>query len=324
MKKRTAAALAPRLALALGALLFSLLAAELAVRLTGADWRLLSSRLYYQNVDLPVHRPSADIRLHYELKPGASAEFARRRVTVNSLGFRGQERSARKPAGVYRIVCLGSSNTYGATVQDDETYPARLERLLNARARGGRRYEVWNGGVSAYSLRQTLARAETVARDFEPDLILIQFYSTERRPFLLGQELAPYFDADPMLYTENLPWVPKGDSPLGTALMKHWRFYRALVVMANARDDKGARAAHERTGLAFDDFLAGPGRRTPVVMLHNPHDFGYFRKEANIRRILLEDHMPKDLSADHLLIHPPAYVYEWYAEVLARELPLPR
>src|SRR5262245_37465468 len=42
--------------------------------------------------------------ISYDMKPGYGIPGE---VTINSLGFRGEEFSAVKPAGVYRIVALG-------------------------------------------------------------------------------------------------------------------------------------------------------------------------------------------------------------------------
>ncbi len=52
------------------------------------------------------------------------------RCSTNSLGFRGGEVTATPAPGVTRVVCLGDSITFGHGVEDDETYPAVLQRLL--------------------------------------------------------------------------------------------------------------------------------------------------------------------------------------------------
>lgn len=147
------------------------------------DTRLLGKLLYYQNADNEVHRLSEDPALHYELKPGASAVYKNNRVvTINSLGFRDPPRSRIKPPGTTRIICLGSSNTYGALVQNGQTYPAALEKLLNSRLAG--KYEVWNGGVSAYVIPQDLAAAAKAVREYSPDLLIFHLQNCGRRPFL--------------------------------------------------------------------------------------------------------------------------------------------
>ena len=90
--------------------------AEGFIAWSNLDMRLLGDLLYYQTSDLEVHRLSEDIALHYELTPDTSAVLPeKKKVTVNSLGFRDPPHCANKPAGVTRIVILGGSNTYGST-----------------------------------------------------------------------------------------------------------------------------------------------------------------------------------------------------------------
>lgn len=49
----------------------------------------------------------------------------------NEFGFRGPNRALDKPDGVFRILVLGDSYTYGLGVANDETYCRVLENLLN-------------------------------------------------------------------------------------------------------------------------------------------------------------------------------------------------
>jgi lysophospholipase L1-like esterase len=100
----------------------------------------------------PIYRPSA--AAHYELVPG----YRGRRDTVNSLGCRGPERPAERPAGTLRILASGASTTYGHILRDDETWPHFLERRYEAQ--GPPPVEVWNGGVSGYGLEQVVAVLE--------------------------------------------------------------------------------------------------------------------------------------------------------------------
>jgi hypothetical protein len=311
--------------------------AEAVVRLAALDVKLLRPLLYYQAADLQVHRPSADAALHYELAPGTRLEVrpppVRRTVTVNSLGFRGRERAARKPKGVFRILCLGGSNTFGALVEDDETWPAFLEKELNARARG--RFEVWNAGVSAYTLSQNVAAARAAVARYEPDLLVFQVSNRGRRPFLLGQDFSSYFDADPGLYAENLP-LPREPPRLHEVLMRRWRFYRALAVAANRlaadvwRQPLSPRNdGHNRR--AFLDFAASSGR-PPIALLGYPGISLPAGLKAPLGRPLpaleLRTLLPRGADREYLEIHPPARVYAWYARTLAaflvRERLIPR
>ena len=61
----------------------------------------------------------------------------RKRVTftlsTNSHGFRGRDYAVPKPAGTYRIACVGECVTLGNGVNDGEEYPALLQGMLDER-----------------------------------------------------------------------------------------------------------------------------------------------------------------------------------------------
>ena len=66
----------------------------------------------------------------------------------NEHGVRGPSISKQKPPGVFRVVCLGGSSTYGHTpTSDAATWPARLEAYLNEE-QGAPRVLVINAGFS--------------------------------------------------------------------------------------------------------------------------------------------------------------------------------
>ncbi|MBJ19096.1 MAG: hypothetical protein CL933_06680 [Deltaproteobacteria bacterium] len=107
-------------------------------------------------------------RPDYKSRPGAKHQ-----VSHNSLGFRGPEVKTPKPAGTFRIVCLGGSSTYGHGPSSDETtWPARLQSRLRA-ARPDRSVEVVNAGCRGYSTFESLGNYAFRASDLEPDLVLI-------------------------------------------------------------------------------------------------------------------------------------------------------
>ena len=81
-------------------------------------------------------------------------------------------RSRAKPPGVFRILSLGESTTFGDKLEATENYSYRLEELLNADPTLGRRVEVWNCGIPAYSTYQSLRWLELDGLGFQPDLVL--------------------------------------------------------------------------------------------------------------------------------------------------------
>ncbi len=99
-------------------------------------------------------------------------EHGKRTFTVNNIGFRGQDVQARKPAGVFRIACLGGSTTENEFVDDSQTYCAILQRLLREQT-GRRDVEVVNAGCATYSTAHSFINYALRVSDLQPDLVTI-------------------------------------------------------------------------------------------------------------------------------------------------------
>lgn len=113
------------------------------------------------------------IRRHPKLWRDFGAPFH-----TNSWGYRSKEFAARKEPDTYRIVALGGSTTLCMELGDSDTWPARLERILNedpefSRRSGKGRVEVINGGNGAWRTREVLLRLRQEIPRLEPDLILV-------------------------------------------------------------------------------------------------------------------------------------------------------
>jgi hypothetical protein len=92
--------------------------------------------------------------------------------SLNSLGFRTPERPFEKPQGVKRIVTLGGSTTVDG-FKDSETWPARLEAMLNELyAEKGVKVEVINLGVVMAASPTSLINLQFVGVEFQPDLVI--------------------------------------------------------------------------------------------------------------------------------------------------------
>lgn len=137
---------------------------------------------------------AADAALPFKPRPlsrvrgrAASGEFEFE-YQHNGLGFRDTERPLEKPPGTFRIVALGDSFTYGAGAVFEETYPARLERLLGERAPAGVRVEVVKLGLPRYfPAMERRVLAEYGVR-FEPDLVLVGVLPNDVLDTHLGSE----------------------------------------------------------------------------------------------------------------------------------------
>lgn len=90
----------------------------------------------------------------------------------NSLGFRGEDITIEKPEGVFRIVCLGASTTYGDGVASYlDAYPYQLQQYLHEQ--GFTRVEVINAGVPGYTTWELLINFEFRVLDLDPDLVIV-------------------------------------------------------------------------------------------------------------------------------------------------------
>jgi lysophospholipase L1-like esterase len=166
------------LALSLLAVCVALALAELGVRglqAFGILPRVSSSELF----PMPPH----GARLVRSQNPELGVEWDTGDPLINSGGFRGAERSLRKPPGTFRIVALGDSVTYGLGLPTEETFTSRLESRLNrGGGEGAPRYEVLNLGVNGYGIPQELAMLRSKGVRYEPDLVLLGFVLNDFMP----------------------------------------------------------------------------------------------------------------------------------------------
>lgn len=107
------------------------------------------------------------------INPQAFGSMAEWTIENNSLGFRGHElRSDGSVKNTYRILCIGDSVTFGFNSDQDDSYPAQLERILSAQY-PGKDIEVINAGVPGWTWLQGVRFLERQGLGLEPDLVLI-------------------------------------------------------------------------------------------------------------------------------------------------------
>jgi len=315
----------------LAATILALIIAESLVRILAPEWRVLTRALPTMDQELATHEPDPDPRLLARLKPSSVGDYRQDfgpfRVTVNSLGFRGPERTRQKPPGTFRIVCIGGSNVYGAGLNDDQTWPAQLEQRLNRE--GPVPYEVFNLGVSGYNALQMTVSARQAIEKFNPDLVLFAFSNVGPRFFLKDTpDVAGYFDRDPTLWLEILPpeliahptWMSQSAK---LALLTHFHLYRFWLVSLMARHQN--QQPMITAGLSpyyletTRQFLSTMPARVPIAVFIcpavNPPDmFERFYAGLNLPVFVLR---ADDLHEEYRRFHPPAHVTAWYAENLA-------
>lgn len=144
----------------------------------------------HAGVDAPIEKRlyEWDRNLIVRLRPNASFVYGRTavyrgkpatyEVHTNSRGFRTAEFAEQKRPGVFRIVCLGDSSTFGFNVDEANAYPQALQQLLEQRYPG--RFEVLNLGVPGYSSRQGIELLRQEVLGYEPDLVTFAFGTNDR------------------------------------------------------------------------------------------------------------------------------------------------
>lgn len=340
---------------------------ELLLVVTDLDLRVIGAYVYRNEGNqcydggTPLYRRSEEPDRVYELIPGArtgcvgcthplETKYERTEISINALGFRGPEFPAEKPPGVFRVVILGGSNTFGMSVSDGDTYPARIQARLEAL--GHRDVEVWNAGMNAYVMSQKIAYLGQIESRYAPDLVLIQDHNVGWRPLLRGDdEILDALRADGALILEALPaaWGdPRAPHPTHEWLLSHWRTWRAAYALfvysclrASCEDGEQEtfgclseawrqrfRAVSARRSVAaFDGFMSGT--RLPVVLLDTTDRrycpgseyHGRLAEHPSVRTYSLCGDAGQPEEYRH--IHPPSYVYEWYAERLVDDVILP-
>ena len=139
-----------------------------------------------------------DARLGWAPRPGLDGSYATEglsEIAINAAGFRDDDHARNKPAGVLRLAVLGDSFAEGREVVLEKVFWKRLESDLAACL--ARPVEVLGFAVNGYGTAQELLVLEHTALAYQPDLVLLAFFSgndvqnNERR--LDGHPDRPYF-----------------------------------------------------------------------------------------------------------------------------------
>lgn len=97
----------------------------------------------------------------------ANARFEKWRH--NRYGFRGSEIGLQKQPGVQRVVCMGTSESYGLSEGAGQEWPAQLADSLAGR--GG--FEVINASVVGLPMHKFAAYLDHYVLRFQPDIVVL-------------------------------------------------------------------------------------------------------------------------------------------------------
>jgi hypothetical protein len=191
------------------------------------------------------------------------------RINTNSVGMRGAREYPLERSGAPRIVAVGDSFTFGQCVNDDESFPGRLEQLLPGS-------EVLNLGVMGYGHDQALQRLRVQGLAYRPDVVLLGFHRMDmpRNRLSFRDYAKPRFVLEDggRLALDNVP-VPMPEEVLGSLQPRLWNY---VLVQWNRRQwerDNELELALTRAivrQMAAD--AAGAGARFAVVQLPEEKD----------------------------------------------------
>ncbi|MFZ5689629.1 MAG: SGNH/GDSL hydrolase family protein [Pseudomonadota bacterium] len=232
----------------------TLIGAELAARIY--DWQLSSrdgvtgdrlgqSRYYHSSSGYGDLVPSQDghwvIWFHRPY-----------RVQTNSVGLRNTEEPSDK---AFRILALGDSQTFGPYLANDDTWPFWTEVALRRHYGDADKVQVFNAGISGYSIADELAYMKEKGVRFQPKLVLLAAFENDIMD----------------LRREATPMRPKDSSftSIQTAIKTLGRSSALVAVAQRVRDsidrknsgvdiNRGERqvSAPETKPEAFDQFAA--------------------------------------------------------------------
>jgi len=145
----------------------------LRYRIPALDFRGLSSK--------------TDDVITVRMNPNVSITLGGVSVATNSDGYRDKEFSGTPLQGEMLIGVLGDSVTFGQVVSQDKTYPALLEKDLNA-LNPKRRFRVWNLGVCGYNTEQAYYVMESFLLPRKPDLVILGYNLHNFQPIDLEKQ----------------------------------------------------------------------------------------------------------------------------------------
>ena len=107
-------------------------------------------------------------------------------IEINSVGFRDRDRPYQKPEGVFRILGLGDSTTYGGGALLEETYLARVEAQLNNRDGKHPQIDIIKAGVPRFYPEANRLLLQHYGLEYDPDVIIVGFGSSDVIDTLIG------------------------------------------------------------------------------------------------------------------------------------------
>lgn len=164
----------------------ALLAMNAAVAGAAAMLAIVLSEIVLRLAGVPVERGPFTVTMReFDSVPGMYGPGQRllslskpalpHRITINSLGLRGEEIPLEKPAGEWRVLFFGDSHAFGDYMDDEDAVPAQLQDSLRRTCAFAR---VINAGLSGSTIVDEFQMLRRTLR-LDPDMVVIQFVEND-------------------------------------------------------------------------------------------------------------------------------------------------
>ena len=286
--------MAPRLALAIGSMVFTLLALEAGFRIIGRV-RGLDYRIYLQEFVNPLRIPRLiwngtgawDARVaqaytrYPPLRPGAAELGTTSEYSVlyqiNARGLRDRDYDYARRPGMRRALALGDSFTFGSGVAYGERFVDVAEKELGD-------VEILDMGVPGYGLDQALVGFVVEGTRYHPDAVVVFLnrYVLERNALGLVHDGAAripdeaasalpdvHNDADTAYLRPDDPLLAQAPLLVRHSYLLSWLTYRLRLWRLHDRlvaADAEGRPTPIQSGPTFVDVDAGRVARTTALL----------------------------------------------------------
>ena len=272
-----------------------------------------------------IKRQNENPDIGHEHEPNTRATLMGVDVNINSQRLRDREFTTTKPDGVYRILLLGDSMTFGWGARYEDTYAKVLEKMLNESPPDGhQRFEVINTGVGNYNTVQEVAYFKQYGVQYEPDMVILGYYINDAEP--IPRPKGGWLARHSYLYVATSSFIGAFGRKMESG--PSWlSYYQKLY-----KDDQPAWQACQQairdlittcqeTRMALTIFL--------VPELHSPQDYPFLEIQGKIETIAHEGNVPTvdprtrlpavdplDLWVSPGDAHPNATAHRVFAEAL--------
>tara|TARA_B100001123_G_C15322580_1_gene1028453 strand:+ start:2378 stop:3556 length:1179 start_codon:yes stop_codon:yes gene_type:complete len=161
---------------------------------------LVEAGMRFAKIEYPMLQ-THDFHRGFSLRPNASGWWIKEGeayVKINSQGLRDVEHKKNKDKNILRIAVLGDSFAEARSVPLEKTFWFLMQENLNSCKKSNTsKVEVINFGVTEYSTAQELLTLKYHVWDYDPDIILLAFFSgndiSDNSKILSNKNYRPFY-----------------------------------------------------------------------------------------------------------------------------------